>query len=79
MNAEILQPRCVRQVIDAVKCLETFQFHKLCCLRNASTTLYMTWDEATNQVNAGQGFHGYGDGTYIHKEDVLKILLVSTS
>ena len=74
-EAEILEPHYVRRVMDAVKCLETFR--NLCYLRNASEPLYMSWDEVTDQVNTGQGFHSYGDGTYIVKKDVLKILLVS--
>jgi hypothetical protein len=74
-EAEILAPFYVRRVIDAVRCLETFK--TICAIPNGSTALHMSLDNVTNQVNTGQGLLSFGDGTYMVKEDILKILLVS--
>lgn len=71
---EVLRPFYVRRVIDAVKCCETTK--KLHWLRNSSIPLYMSLEEIVDQVNTGQGFHSYGDGTYMIKENVLTVLRV---
>jgi len=74
-DRHILEPCYVRRVLNAVRRVETIKPWDW--LRNSSIPVYMSIDEITNQVNTGKGSNGYGDFTYLVRQDVLTILLVS--